>query len=341
MATVDLRGIKKSFDRGRQILRGISLSIADGEFFTLLGPSGCGKSTLLRIVAGLEAPDEGLVFLNGRDVGRLAPAQRDVAMVFQSYALYPHMSVQENVSMGLRLHGVPAAEATSQVRETASMLGIAGLLDRRPAELSGGEKQRVALARAIVRRPKVFLLDEPLSNLDASLRERTRAELRLLFRRVGGTVLYVTHDQVEAVTLSDRVGVLEGGVLEQVAPPSEIHARPATEFVAGFVGTPRINLVRTAVGVPPKVVPPTGAWSWGIRPEHVRLCGSDETGAVEGQVVLVESLGSESLVHMRTVFGDVRALVRATPTEVARTAHLFLGHEFVHWFDGQGNRLNA
>ena len=338
MGTIEFVEVRKSFARGRSVLDGLSLSVADGEFFTLLGPSGCGKTTLLRVAAGLEAPEAGRVRIDGRDVTDVSPGERDVAMVFQSYALYPHMTVAENVSIGLTLRGVARAEAEARAREAAGMLGIGDLLDRLPATLSGGQRQRVALARAVVRRPKVFLLDEPLSNLDASLRDRTRAELRLLFRRVRGTVLYVTHDQVEAMTMSDRVAVLHEGTLQQVGSPAEVYARPRTAFVAEFIGAHRMNLCPIGPGGP---APPEGASTWGIRPEHVRMPAAEGDATLDGEVLLEESHGAEVLFHVTTAAGTIRAVCR--PGAVASVGRVTLGipRASIHWFDERGRRLDT
>ncbi|MEK7867199.1 MAG: ABC transporter ATP-binding protein [Planctomycetota bacterium] len=338
MATIEFVDVRKSFAGGRAVLGGVSLSVADGEFFTFLGPSGCGKTTLLRIAAGLESPDAGGVRIDGRDVTETAPRERDVAMVFQSYALYPHMTVAENVSIGLTLRGVAAEEAASRAKDVASMLGIAEMMDRLPATLSGGQRQRVALARAVVRRPKVFLLDEPLSNLDASLRDRTRAELRLLFRRVGGTVLYVTHDQVEAMTMSDRVAVLHEGALLQVGSPQEVYDRPRTTFVAEFVGAHRMNLSPIGPGAPPA---PPGAATWGIRPEHVRLPAGEGDATIDGEVLLAESHGAEVLFHVTTAAGTIRAASRTGAASAGARVTLGFPRAAVHWFDAGGRRLDT
>ncbi len=337
MGTLEFVEVRKAFARGRRVLDGVSLSVADGEFFTLLGPSGCGKTTLLRIAAGLEAPEAGRVRIDGRDVTEVSPGERDVAMVFQSYALYPHMTVAENVSIGLTLRGASREEAASRAREAADMLGIGDLLDRMPAALSGGQRQRVALARAIVRRPKVFLLDEPLSNLDASLRDRTRAELRLLFRRVRGTVLYVTHDQVEAMTMSDRIAVLHEGALVQVGSPQEVYDRPRTTFVAEFVGAHRMNLCPVGGGGPPA---PQGARSWGIRPEHVRLPAAEGEEALDGEVLLAESHGAEILFHVTTTAGTIRAVARTGAASAGARVKLGFPREALHWFGEGGKRVD-
>ena len=277
----------------------------------LVGPSGSGKSTALRVVAGLDEPTEGRVLIGGRDVTRIAPGDRDVAMVFQSYALFPHLTVERNIGFGLRARRVPRSEAERRVREAAAAVGCASLLHRRPAELSGGEQQRVALARALVREPQVFLLDEPLSNLDAQLRVEMRAELKRLHQRLGGTMLYVTHDQVEALTLGDRVAVLGAGVLHQVGPPAEIYGRPVDRFVATFVGTPAMNMYDVAGGrAGPFAVdaPRDRRVQAGIRPEHVALGGD-----VPARVDVVEDAGSEAYLH---VVADGHPVVVRVPGEV-------------------------
>ena len=242
MATLRLDGLRKSFGT-TQILQGVDLALADGEMLVIVGASGCGKSTLLRLVAGLEVPTAGRILLDGRDITRLDPAARDIAMVFQNYALYPHMTVAENMAYGLRIRGLSKEAIRTRVEQTAALLGLEKLLARRPRELSGGQRQRVAMGRATVREPKLFLFDEPLSNLDAALRVQMRAEIRRLQRRLGVTSLYVTHDQVEAMTLGDRLLVLHQGVPVQFAPPMEVFSRPATAYVAGFIGAPAMNFL--------------------------------------------------------------------------------------------------
>ena len=303
----------------------LDLEAASGEFLVVLGPSGCGKTTLLRLVAGLEQPTAGRVLIGDRDVTGVRPGRRNVAMVFQSYALFPHLDVAENIGFGLIVRDVPKRDAAERVREAAGIVGCEGLLARRPHELSGGERQRVALARALVRDPDLFLFDEPLSNLDAELRVQMRAELRLLHERVGGTTVHVTHDQTEALVLGDRVAVLRAGVLQQLGTPEEVWARPANRFVARFVGTPAMNLLPAngSFGV-------TGGFELGVRPEHVRL------GAVgtEALVTLVEQVGSDAFVHLDA--GGM-ALVARVPAE-ERPVHgaavrVALAREHLHAFD--------
>lgn len=293
MATLSLHQVEKSFG-DVQVLHALDLDVKDGEFLVLVGPSGCGKSTLLRCIAGLESPTGGDIRIDGRVVNTLAPKERDVAMVFQSYALYPHMTVRENMGFALSIQRRPASEIAKAVDAAAEMLDIGDLLDRRPSELSGGQRQRVAMGRAVVRRPSIFLFDEPLSNLDAALRGQLRLELKRLHKELGTTMVYVTHDQVEAMTLADRIAVLEGGHLQQVAAPIEIFERPVNQFVAGFIGSPAMSFLRT---LEPGVV-------LGVRPHQVRL----GTGPLSAQVDVVEHLGTESFVHLR--LGDERLVAR-------------------------------
>ncbi|NEX19771.1 ABC transporter ATP-binding protein [Thiorhodococcus mannitoliphagus] len=315
MAEMVLDGVTKRFADGTLAVRDASFTIRDGELFILVGPSGCGKSTLLNIIVGLEEMTGGDLRLDGRSLRGVDPKDRDMAMVFQSYAIYPHMSVRENIAFPLKLAKLPAAEADARVREVADLLGLSALLDRKPETLSGGQRQRVAMGRAIVRRPKVFLLDEPLSNLDAQFRGQMRAELARLQRRLGTTTLYVTHDQTEAMTLGDRVAILRGGEVQQVGTPRALYAQPANLFVAGFIGTPPMNLL-PAVITPDRLRLPTtersltaderaaiqiqnGPVIVGIRPES--LVPTDDAGlgaALTGQVDLVEWLGSELYVHL-------------------------------------------
>jgi sn-glycerol 3-phosphate transport system ATP-binding protein len=319
MATLDLSGIRKSFG-ATHVLHGIDLSVADGEMIVLVGASGCGKSTLLRIVAGLETATEGRVKIGGRDVTALEPADRDVAMVFQNYALYPHMSVFQNMAYGLKIRGMPAGEIRRRVGEAAEMLDIAHLLERRPRQLSGGQRQRVAMGRAIVREPKLFLFDEPLSNLDAKLRVVMRAEIRRLQKRLGVTSLFVTHDQVEAMTLGDRLVVMHQGHAAQVATPMEVWSRPADNYVAGFIGSPAMNFLEASLAEGgaaaslkagptlrfadgPRPGADGRALVIGIRPEHVVLDPAGLPLALD----LIEPLGSETVAHGTLPGGEVLA----------------------------------
>ncbi len=306
MAGLSLRGVHKRYGEV-EVIRGIDLEVADGEFLVLVGPSGCGKSTLLRMIAGLETISAGSLLLDGREANALHPSERGAAMVFQSYALYPHMTVAENMGFALRMAGVPRARRDEQVRRAADALHIAELLGRYPRELSGGQRQRVAIGRAIVRQPKVFLFDEPLSNLDAALRVSMRIELARLHRELGTTMIYVTHDQVEAMTLGDRIAVIHEGRLEQVGPPLALYEQPVNRFVASFLGAPRINLVeRPADGAPAPLralwqrlgaAAPAGTQALGLRPEHLPVAA--EGDGVAAEVVLAEHLGDATIVHLR------------------------------------------
>ena len=314
MPAVRFQRVVKRFPDGSTAIAGLSLDVTEGEFLVLVGPSGCGKTTALRLVAGLETPTNGRILIENVDVTDLPPGSRDVAMVFQNYGLYPHFTVLENITFPLRMRGMSRAERKRRATEAAASLGIAEYLKRRPAELSGGQRQRVALARAIVREPAVFLFDEPLSNLDAQIRAATRSELVRLHRRLGTTMIYVTHDQVEAMSMAQRVAVMNEGRLEQVAPPLEIYRSPATLFTAGFVGSPPINVMRGRVEgrgeqevfVGPVTVPVSsdvsGVANLGIRPEHVRLTTAEGDG-VRADVTLIEPLGPETLVHVRLADG--------------------------------------
>ena len=319
MASLELKGVTKSFG-STPVLDEINLAVDTREFIAFLGPSGSGKSTLLRIIAGLESADRGEVWLEGRRIDRLPPGERGVAMVFQHYALYPHMSVRQNMAFGLRNTRVPKDEIERRIADAAKVLEIDGLLDRKPAQMSGGQRQRVALGRALVKHPKLFLLDEPLSNLDAALRLRTRVELAQLKRRVDAAVIMVTHDQAEAMTLADRIVVMSDRKIQQVGPPMEIYSRPANLFVAQFVGSPAMTLlpatlvdqgefatltlgdgsvVRTQV--PRSVLPKSGELRVGMRPEAVRVAGK---GGSKAKVELVERLGERTLVYARLADGQ-------------------------------------
>jgi multiple sugar transport system ATP-binding protein len=291
-----LDAISKTFGTAEGLVRAVddvTIDVADGEFMILLGPSGCGKSTLLRVIAGLEDPNEGDIYIGDRRVNDVAPKERDVAMVFQSYALYPHKTVRANIEFPLKVRGVSRAQRFTEAKQAAEVLALGDLLDRKPGQLSGGQRQRVALARAIVRRPAVFCMDEPLSNLDAKLRGETRAELVDLHRRLQGTFIYVTHDQVEAMTMGERIAVMSNGRLQQIGTPHEVYERPGTAFVAQFIGTPPMNLL------PPGVLADPGVQA-GIRPEHVVLTPG---GALLANVRLVEQLGHETLVTCELVGG--------------------------------------
>ena len=333
MARVLFEHVKKRYGRAvAPVIRDLSLEVADRELLVLVGPSGCGKSTALRMIAGLESISAGSLFIGERRVNDVAPKDRDVAMVFQSYALYPHMTCYENMAFALEVRRQPRAKIRERVLEAARALQIVDLLDRRPKELSGGQRQRVAIGRAIVRSPQVFLMDEPLSNLDAKLRSSMRAEVKRLHRELSATIVYVTHDQTEAMTLGDRIAVLRAGELLQLETPEQVYARPASAFVATFIGTPEMNLFpgelvvedgsTIAVGagfrfaLPPTFPRHSGAVLVGVRPEHVRLADggrADARARFSGTVELVESTGSEELVHLATAAG---ALVCRLPADV-------------------------
>jgi multiple sugar transport system ATP-binding protein len=321
MAAVTLRGVSKRFG-DVSVLDRIDLDVVDQEFMVLVGPSGCGKSTALRLIAGLEEATEGEIAIGGRSVDGVAPRERDIAMVFQSYALYPHMTIRENLEFGLRMRKTPRAEMDRLVGEAGEILGLAPLFDRLPKQLSGGQRQRVALGRAIVRKPAVFLFDEPLSNLDARLRVQMRAEIKTLQQRLATTTVYVTHDQVEAMTMGTRIAVMRDGRIQQVGPPLEVYDRPANVFVAGFLGTPPMNLFRARIPADGAslvadglVLPLPQGWNpaggrnviAGIRPEHLGEASDSRGGApVEAVVEFVEQLGDEGIVHARA--GDVALL---------------------------------
>jgi len=337
MAQVTIKQIKKSYGT-LEILKGFDLNVSDGEFVVLVGPSGCGKSTLLRMIAGLEDITSGQISIGGRVVNDVEPKDRDIAMVFQSYALYPHMSVRDNMSFSLRLQGAPKQQINERVEQAAAILGLNDLLDRLPRQLSGGQRQRVAMGRAIVRQPQVFLFDEPLSNLDAALRVQMRSEIKALHRRLGTTVIYVTHDQVEAMTMADTIVVMRGGVIEQVGGPLELYDRPTNTFVAGFIGSPAMNFIKGKVtdgrfctedGFALTQASQPDAVTLGIRPEHLIL--SDD--GVPLTVEAVEPTGSETHVagHIGTtpIVGVFRDRIATAPGDTLMitippaTAHLF------------------
>ena len=317
MSYLRLQGVEKRFG-SVEVIKGVDIEAEKGEFVVFVGPSGCGKSTLLRMVAGLEEVSAGKVFIDGADVTYLEPAKRHVSMVFQSYALFPHMSVRDNIAFGLKMNKVPKPEIDRQVAEAARILQMEALLDRRPRELSGGQRQRVAIGRAIVRHPKLFLFDEPLSNLDAELRTQMRAEIARLHTSLGVTMVYVTHDQVEAMTLADRIVVLRAGRIEQIGAPQELYDKPANTFVAGFIGSPKMNFVKvSATGeglthpsfiAPVRVsgAPPSGDVLLGLRPEHLLF----EDGPVRIGLTadIVENLGGATLIYGQTASGETLSL---------------------------------
>lgn len=331
MADIKISRVGKRFG-AVEVLRGIDLEIADREFVALVGPSGCGKSTLLRIIAGLEEHDEGNIEIEGRLVNELPPRDRDVAMVFQSYALYPHMNVYKNMAFTLRMRGESKAEIDRKVRTAAEALNLTEYLDRSPAQLSGGQRQRVAMGRALVRKPKVFLFDEPLSNLDAKLRVEMRTEIRRLHQDIKATSIYVTHDQVEAMTMADRIVVLNRGELVQQGSPMELYDNPASVFVAEFIGTPRMNIFpgrlvsngkgsEIIAGADARIKVPASTKAreqhilWGIRPDDLSLCEPDKAD-FSGRVAVVENTGGETLVFLKTAIGEI--CVKAPPRSLAK-----------------------
>ncbi|MGH3077791.1 MAG: ABC transporter ATP-binding protein [Gaiellaceae bacterium] len=324
MSRIALEGVRKRFGE-TTALDGVDLEARDGELLVVVGPSGCGKSTLLRCVAGLEAVDEGAIRIGDRDVTQLRPAARNVSMVFQSYALFPHLTVRENIAFGLVVREEPKQVVRERVSEASELVGVVDFLERRPYELSGGERQRVALARALVRRPDAFLLDEPLSNLDAGTRVQMRTELRQLHREVGSTMVHVTHDQVEALTLGDRLAVLDAGRVRQVGTPDEVYARPRDRFVAGFLGSPSMNFLRPDAASRFYEIPKGRVL--GIRPEHVRI-GTD---GVRTRVDLVEVAGSDAYVHLDRGL-VVRVPAHLRPVEGARVGVAF-DRRVAHLFD--------
>jgi multiple sugar transport system ATP-binding protein len=355
MSEVRLDGLRKLYEgqrAGRPAVDRLDLTFASGHLVVLVGPSGCGKSTTLRMVAGLEEPSDGRVWIDGRDVTRAPPADRDIAMVFQSYALYPHMTVFDNLAFALRIRKRPETEIRARVEEVARGLDIHQFLERRPRALSGGQRQRVAIGRAVVRQPKVFLFDEPLSNLDAKLRGEMRREIARIHRAAGATSLYVTHDQVEAMTLADQIVVLKDGALQQVASPLDIYRTPANRFVAGFFGTPTMNfleLVRDGdiargagveVPVPASIdVAGGGRLIVGARPEDLAVEAGEGRVPVRGKVELREVLGAEAVLHVATAAGVLTARTDAREAHpIGDAVTLYLKPDGVHWFDGETER---
>ncbi len=346
VSEVSLTGIKKSFG-SNLILKGVDLTVREGEFLVMVGPSGCGKTTLLRLIAGLEQADEGEIQIARKRVNDLPPRDRDVAMVFQSYALYPHMTVRENLAFGLTLRKVATAEVEARVQEAAGLLEISHLLDRKPKALSGGQRQRVAMGRAIVRRPKIFLFDEPLSNLDTALRVQMRGELARLHRRLKATMIYVTHDQVEAMTLATRVAVFEKGVLHQVGAPLELYNRPVNRFVAAFLGSPSMNFLAAARQGDALVgkgfsLPwrgngiPSGDVLIGLRPQDLRV---ERGGPIQGQVEAVERLGFDGYAFVGTESGQVAARFdKGVEVSVGDTVHLAPVGDALHLFTPGGEK---
>ena len=371
MAEVSFHEVTKVFPNGTTAVEALTCTIADGEFMVLVGPSGCGKTTALRMVAGLEEPTAGAIAISGEVVNGVSPQDRDIAMVFQNYALYPHKTVLQNLAFGLQQHKMPTAEIAERVREVSSLLTLNELLDRKPAQLSGGQRQRVAMGRALARRPRVYLLDEPLSNLDAQLRTQLRADLKQLHQRFATTTVYVTHDQVEAMTLGDRIGVMSGGKLLQLGTPQEIYRRPANVFVAGFIGSPPMNLLSASatdggVDAGDLVLEVSGAPGRelvvGVRPEALRLVtGPADDHAMQVRVEVVELLGHETIVYgsirgRRVAAGSTGAGIPSLPPEraiviarldarrqpaVGETITLGMSLEDVHFFDAESGEAVA
>ena len=345
MAEIEFRDVTRTYPGGVTALKGLNLTVADGEFLILVGPSGCGKSTALRLLAGLDKPTSGEIRIGGTVVNDLGPGQRDIAMVFQNYALYPHMTVYRNLAYGLKQRKTPRTEIDRRVRETAELLEIGGLLDRKPGQLSGGQRQRVAMGRALVREPQAFLLDEPLSNLDAKLRNQVRGDLKRLHREVPVTSLYVTHDQVEAMTLGDRLCVMAGGEVQQIGTTDEVYNHPANTFVAAFMGSPPMNLmpgeVRSGVlhvgGAELSSVPcPDGPVTVGARPEHLEVRGAGGDGVVPARVDFVEPLGSHVLITADV--DATRVIVQApagTDYAPGTAIGLALPPEHTYFFDAE------
>ncbi len=350
-ASLHIAGIRKTFGKGDkmvEVLKRIDIDVAPGEFLILVGPSGCGKSTLLNIIAGLDEPTEGEIRISGRNVVGVAPAQRDIAMVFQSYALYPSMSVAENIGFALEMRKVPKAERQARVQQVAATLQISHLLDRRPSQLSGGQRQRVAMGRALARQPQLFLFDEPLSNLDAKLRVEMRAEIKRLHQVSGITSVYVTHDQIEAMTLGSRIAVMKDGVLQQLGTPDDIYSRPANTYVASFIGSPTMNMVQGQALGPagfeiagaclPLAAPVAGLAQLGLRPEHIALAND---APWRGEVSIVEPTGADTFVVVKTAAGDVT--VRTPPqarVSPGDQVGLQANGDHASWFDvASGQRL--
>ncbi|WP_413710816.1 sn-glycerol-3-phosphate import ATP-binding protein UgpC [Rhizobium sp. Rhizsp82] len=351
MASIDVEGVGKIYQGGVKAVSDVGINIRDGEFIVLVGPSGCGKSTLLRMIAGLESISEGQVKIGNRVVNNVEPADRDIAMVFQNYALYPHMSVRQNLEYGLKNRGTPRAEIDARVAEAARMLQIEQYLERKPKALSGGQRQRVAMGRAIVRKPAVFLFDEPLSNLDAKLRVSMRGEIKRLQRRLGTTSIYVTHDQLEAMTLADRLVVLNGGHIEQIGAPLEVYHTPASTFVASFIGSPAMNLLKgelhgDKLAIGPSLIdlagnaPTSGPVTIGMRAEDLRLAKPDEY-AMPLAVEYVEELGSQRLVH--GLLGDQQLTAVVSPeTPMTAEMRFVIAPEKLHFFAADtGKRIGS
>jgi multiple sugar transport system ATP-binding protein len=353
MAHVSIRDVRKSFG-SVSIIKGVDIDIQDGEFVILVGPSGCGKSTLLRMIAGLEDISGGDIRIGPRIVNDVPPKDRDIAMVFQSYALYPHMTVAENMAFSLKLKGVPQAEQKKRVGDAAASLGLTPLLERYPRQLSGGQRQRVAMGRAIVRDPQVFLFDEPLSNLDAKLRVQMRAEIKELHQRLKTTTIYVTHDQIEAMTMADKIVVMHDGIVEQVGAPLELYDRPANRFVAGFIGSPAMNFIDGRVDQDGLALPsgavlplegqpsmaPGSKLTYGIRPEHLQIAPAGTPGSIPATVAVIEPTGSDTTLIVKAEGGNLTVVLRERcalkPGEAVALKPI--AHQ-AHLFDEQGKRI--
>ncbi len=353
MANVAIRDVRKSFGPV-SIIKGVDVDIQDGEFVILVGPSGCGKSTLLRMIAGLEDISGGDISIGSRVVNDVPPKDRDIAMVFQNYALYPHMTVAENMAFSLKLKGVPGPEQKKRVGDAAASLGLTPLLDRYPRQLSGGQRQRVAMGRAIVRDPQVFLFDEPLSNLDAKLRVAMRAEIKELHQRLKTTTIYVTHDQIEAMTMADKIVVMHDGIVEQIGAPLELYDRPANRFVAGFIGSPAMNFIdgqlsEGGIVLPSGAVLPLDArpnlsngakLTYGIRPEHLQLAPAGTHGAIPATVSVLEPTGSDTTLLVKAEGGGMTVVLRErVALKPGEAVALKPTAGQVHLFDAQGKRI--
>ena len=340
MAEVTVRDLKKSYEE-LQVLHGLDIDINDGEFVVLVGPSGCGKSTLLRMIAGLESISGGTIHINERLVNNLPPAQRDIAMVFQNYALYPHKTVRGNISFSLRMKGLSKNDIKDKVQKAAEILGLIPYLDRYPRALSGGQRQRVAMGRAIVRDPQVFLFDEPLSNLDAKLRVQMRTEIRELHQRLKTTTIYVTHDQIEAMTMADKIVVMNDGIIEQVGAPLELYNKPANKFVAGFIGSPKMNFINfDSLPNNIKEIAPSKSSTLGIRPEHLSII---DKNSLSLNVETVEQLGSDSFLYGKTTGNQKISIKLNNQTEIRSNQDIKVGFslEDAHWFDDDDKSINS
>ncbi len=348
MSKISLKDVRKTYGGSIEVIKGVSLDIDDGELVVLVGPSGCGKSTLLRMIAGLEAITSGEITIGDRVVNRLEPSERDIAMVFQNYALYPHMTVRQNLAYGLKNRNVPKAEIDQRIQSAARSLEIDPYLDRKPRQLSGGQRQRVAMGRAIVREPSAFLFDEPLSNLDAKLRVQMRVEIKRLQRSLATTSVYVTHDQMEAMTLADKLVVLNGGRIEQMGSPIDLYEKPATTFVASFIGSPSMNLIKageeSGITMPPNIKTSGSAMTIGIRPEDLHLADEDQAGSFGAKVRVqaVELVGAESYVYGTLANGQTIVFRVAGRSNIAldRECHVRADPDKLHLFSADGKRLD-